>query len=205
LSGWSGSCLPVRCQSIKRYSGTCDSVTMRNVSVRRDAGKHWCWSWCWSLVPVPVLVLCAPRQCWCRCRCDGAGAGAGAAALLLLLVMLLVVLLLWLWLVLVVPRRVAPAVSSLTFRCVAHSLPCGLLTSRRLAMPYVMPSVMPCVMQCRLMLCGICLRLGVPMSATADATHFNECSGDIVLDSCWLEGQGDEYVVLRAARGELQS
>eukprot|EP00750_Incisomonas_marina_P009155 INCI15827.3.p1 GENE.INCI15827.3~~INCI15827.3.p1 ORF type:complete len:558 (-),score=96.10 INCI15827.3:811-2484(-) len=35
---------------------------------------------------------------------------------------------------------------------------------------------------------------GVPQSATADATHFNACNGNIVLDTCYFEGQGDDGI-----------
>lgn len=43
--------------------------------------------------------------------------------------------------------------------------------------------------------CGVRFRGGVggrPMSITADASHFNECSGTIHLDTVHFEGQGDD-------------
>ena len=35
-------------------------------------------------------------------------------------------------------------------------------------------------------------RPGLPMSATADASHFNQCSGKITLEDVHFEGQGDD-------------
>ena len=40
--------------------------------------------------------------------------------------------------------------------------------------------------------CGVRWRPGRPMSITADASHFNECSGNVHLDSVHFEGQGDD-------------
>ena len=40
--------------------------------------------------------------------------------------------------------------------------------------------------------CGVRWRPGRPMSITADASHFNECSGVVHLDGAHFEGQGDD-------------
>ena len=40
--------------------------------------------------------------------------------------------------------------------------------------------------------CGVRWRPGRPMSITADASHFNECSGTVHLDGVHFEGQGDD-------------
>jgi hypothetical protein len=40
--------------------------------------------------------------------------------------------------------------------------------------------------------CGVRWRPGRPMSITADASHFSECSGSVHLDGVHFEGQGDD-------------
>lgn len=40
--------------------------------------------------------------------------------------------------------------------------------------------------------CGVRRRPGRPMSITADASHFNECSGHLHLEGVHMEGQGDD-------------
>ena len=40
--------------------------------------------------------------------------------------------------------------------------------------------------------CGVRWRPGRPMSITADASHFNECSGTVHIDGAHFEGQGDD-------------
>ena len=45
----------------------------------------------------------------------------------------------------------------------------------------------------------------LPMSAIADATHFSGCLGEILLDGCHMEGQGDDGINVHGIFHDVRS